>query len=392
MKYFYFIINVIFFSKKKFRKPKQTFFLIVNGDQSDFIKKYINNSDLNIVYNRFSRGIERNAEINIFVLLNVIFNFKFSIIDYIKYYIKFSKPKVVMTLIDNDSSFYELGNNSLYKTILIQNAFRSTQLDVFYKKEELKKRNFKCDYILVFNKHVGKLYNEFLKGKVFQIGSFRSNSIRKKNLKKKYDILYVSRYKGNEDEAFFIKEHNITWGDVRLGEEKIIEHLKNYIKTNRDINLFILGCVITNKRKEIKYWNEKLNDVKFTFLPQDKNRNTYQIIDETKVLISIDSSLGYESIARGNKICVFSVRPDEYPANSSKFGWPSRLSDKGFFWTNSVEYSEFKRVLEDTYAISEKDYFMNKTKNIIPDQMIFDEDNKIFQKIIKELGTGNENN
>mgnify|MGYP001369649907 CR=1 FL=1 len=59
---------------------------------------------------------------------------------------------------------------------------------------------------------------------------------------------------------------------------------------------------------------------------------------------------------------------------------------------NSVEYSEFKRVLEDTYAISEKDYFMNKAKNIIPDQMIFDEDNKIFQKIIKELGTGNGNN
>ena len=80
-----------------------------------------------------------------------------------------------------------------------------------------------------------------------------------------------------------------------------------------------------------------------------EKRDTYKIIDETKVLISIDSSLGYESIARGNKICVFSVRPDKYPTNSSKFGWPFKLKDKGFFWTNSLEYSEFERVLKDTF-------------------------------------------
>ena len=146
------------------------------------------------------------------------------------------------------------------------------------------------------------------------------------------------------------------------------------------------------KDKEKLFWNKKLEGINFNFIPQSDTRNTYQIIDEAKLLISIDSTLGYESIARGNKICVFSVRGNKYPYNSSKFGWPANLNDKGFCWTNSVEYSEFKRVLEDTYAISEKDYFMNKAKNIIPDQMIFDEDNKIFQKIIKALGTGNGNN
>ena len=150
-------------------------------------------------------------------------------------------------------------------------------------------------------------------------------------LKKKYDILFVSSYKGHDENEFFIKEHNITWGETRVGEEIILGHLKQFIKKNDNIRLFILGCKITNKEKEQKYWDQKLNGINFTFIPQDQKRNTYKIIDETKVLISIDSSLGYESIARGNKICVFSVRPDKYPTNSSKFGWPFKLKDKGFF-------------------------------------------------------------
>ena len=86
------------------------------------------------------------------------------------------------------------------------------------------------------------------------------------------------------------------------------------------------------------------------------------------------------------KICVFSVRPDKYPTNSSKFGWPFKLKDKGFFWTNSLEYSEFERVLKDTYLISEEEYFQSKIQDIIPDQIIFDEDNQAFKKIINQIG------
>ena len=62
------------------------------------------------------------------------------------------------------------------------------------------------------------------------------------------------------------------------------------------------------------------------------------------------------------------------------------MKDKGFFWTNSLEYSEFERVLKDTFLISEKEYFQSKTQDIIPNQIIFDEDNQAFKKIINQIG------
>ena len=63
-----------------------------------------------------------------------------------------------------------------------------------------------------------------------QIGSFRSNSVKRLSTVKKYDILFISSYKGHSNTEHYIKEHNVTWGDTRVGEEIIINHLKKFIK------------------------------------------------------------------------------------------------------------------------------------------------------------------
>ena len=146
-----------------------------------------------------------------------------------------------------------------------------------------------------------------------------------------------------------------------------------------------MGRRIASRKKEFKYFQSQLKGINFEFIPREIKRETYQILDQANVLISIDSTLGYESISRGNKICVFSTLPNKYPTNSSKFGWPANLSDRGFFWTNSLEYSEFLRVIKDTLMISDEEYFKYKTGNIIPEQIIRDPDNKIFQKLISEI-------
>ena len=70
---------------------------------------------------------------------------------------------------------------------------------------------------------------------------------------------------------------------------------------------------------------------------------------------------------------------------------PFKLKDKGFFWTNSLEYSEFERVLKDTFLISEKEYFQSKTQDIIPNQIIFDEDNQAFKRLLIKLLINNDN-
>ena len=86
------------------------------------------------------------------------------------------------------------------------------------------------------------------------------------------------------------------------------------------------------------------------------------------------------SLSQGNKFVFFLLDPINIQQTPFKFGWPQKLKEKGFFWTNSLEYEDFDRVLSNTYSISETEYFKTKTQNIIPNQIIFDEENKIFKK------------
>ena len=95
-------------------------------------------SETNVVYNRFARGIEKDSEIYLFVLFSALIRFRFSIKEYVRQFIKYSKPEVIITLIDNDTSFYELSSDFSCKSISIQNSYRSTQLDIFAKIKDLK--------------------------------------------------------------------------------------------------------------------------------------------------------------------------------------------------------------------------------------------------------------
>jgi surface carbohydrate biosynthesis protein len=383
----YTILNLLFFSKIIIKKPLKKKYLIIDGDNSEYITKYIK-KDYNIIFNRFSQRIAKDNEINIYLLFKMFFKFKFNMKEYVKLYIKYSSPKIVITLIDNNIFFYEIESKKKFKKIAIQNAFRTTQHDIFQNDLSLKKK-LSCDYILTFNYHIGQIYQKYIKCKIIQIGSFRSNASKINNDKKIYDIIYVSSYKGFEEKDLYLEKYNITYEKFLRGENKLIKNIVKFIN-EKNYKLYILGCKVKTKDKEIIYWKKKLNGCKYSFIPQQKNRNTYKIIDRAKILICIDSTLGYESISRGNKICIFSVRPNKYPTNSSKFGWPDiKLKSKDFFRTDSTSYSEFKRVVEKVILMDRSKYFQKIKKEIIPGQIIYNKDNILFKNLIKKINNEN---
>ena len=85
---------------------------------------------------------------------------------------------------------------------------------------------------------------------------------------------------------------------------------------NKGIKFTVLGCKAKTASLEKIKWDKIMGSVPYKFIPQKLNRNTYSIVDSAKLLISIDSSLGYESLARKNVVCFFSLRPNKYPTNS----------------------------------------------------------------------------
>jgi len=361
-KYFYFF----FLSKKIFKRPSKKDILIYDSDDSDKFIKYLNKKSFDVLDIRMA--YEPNQRLNLFVLIKCFLNFKFSVKEYFKEYIRLVSPKLLITLTDNYPQFYSLKNvNKNMKTVIVQKAFRSLQpSDVLFKLKYLKKqKNYKCDYLLMFNYETGKIFRSFLKGKIIPIGSFKSNSVlREKKPKKKIDLLYISvfrrlPYKTKKEDFIFF------------------ENLKKFCNQKK-ISLQVLGA--TNYIEEKIFYNKIFGSSMTKFINRYENRNSYKIVDQSKVIVNIDSTLGYEAIARGNNVAFLSIREKKFPFNSRQFGWPVKKKfGKGRFWTDENSYKELSRILN--FLIKRKDKKFKEMSNI----MKFDEGNKSFLNLIKKL-------
>ena len=197
MRIFKKLLILIFLSNKKLKKPLSKDILIVNKDLSNFPIFYFRNIT-ECVDTRFH--MFPNRDLNLYVLTRCILKFKFSLFSYVCEYIKCVNPKILLTLIDNDSLFYKL--KKLFpdtKTVIIQNALRTLRNDdVLSDLKKLKTLSLKADYYFCFNRKIGSIFNSFLDCKVVPIGSFRSNFNQRKKIIKKYDFLYISVFRHDE--------------------------------------------------------------------------------------------------------------------------------------------------------------------------------------------------
>lgn len=362
------IFIAIFLSKKTIKKPLKKKILIINKDLSDFIIKYVK-TNFDILDTRFHYFPFR--QLNLYVLAKSFLKLKFSFFDYVCEYIRLVQPKILITLIDNDPMFYKLKHVfPNIKTIMIQNGLRSlVKEDILSQSKKLKKNNYSVDYYFCFNKEIGNKFKIFLKCNVVSIGSFRSNSYIKKIKKKKYEFLYISVYRFGR----------------KIASEDIIflKNLEKYL-FQKGKSLTILGSQTFYKIHEYNFYKNIFKNINFIFIEKSIKRKTYKILDQSKISINIDSTAGYESLSRNNKVGFFCIRGNQYSYNSLKFGWPNYFKNKGLFWTNKNNYMEIKRVLN--YLIKTNDQeFLSKNNKIINIVMDKDKNNKKFTRCVSKL-------
>jgi len=363
-------LKIVLYAKKKLFKPEKKDILIFDSDLSDYLLKYFNREDVHVLDVRYRQ--KPGQKINLYVILKMILTLKFSSTDYFKYYIGLVEPKIIITMIDNNKTFYKL--KKLYpkaKTILVQNAYRTAEkTDILSQTKELKKDpSLFCDFILVFNNYIGELYKEFLRGEVISIGSFRSNFNKKQNKKKKYEILFISIFRNHLP----LKEEDF----------KLLKTINNYFSKN-DKKLYVLGNMILNSDKEKMFYNSVLKDTNHIFIPREVSRPTYDIVDQSEIIITVESTLGYEALARKNKVAYFSIRGKSYPENTAAFGWPAKKNPRGPFWVNSTEYAEFGKLIEYLNNLRLDEYLKIYNENA-SDLMEHDEDNTKFISLMKDL-------
>ena len=144
----------------------------------------------------------------------------------------------------------------------------------------------------------------------------------------------------------------------------------------------ILGKSIDDNDNAIEFYNNLLGTNKFHYI--NRKGYSYEILDKSEIIIGTTSTLLYEGLSRGKRVGIFSHKSKNSKFRNTKFGWPATKQSKGFFWTNSLENKEIRRVINNICDVGE-----NKWKKIIKNEfgdiLKYDQGNKKFVKFAKKI-------
>ena len=374
-KVFWILVN----SKLDFFKPQKKIILIFDHVNSDILKDYLPKKDTGILFTRKER-------INLSVLFLNFIKGKFTPLEYFEAYIDAVKPKVVITCIDNNPLFYRIKKNKLRKKIVIATTWRTPVHDssVFQFQSTstrlVKDPEFNADHIFVLNESIGKFFKELNIEIVSVIGSFKSNHY-KIDKKKDIKILYISSWNDSSFEKKITSDVNYELYDSF--QKKLLKNIYEYCK-KYNFSITILGKKSGKiAEQEYKYFENIFKNINWKFI-KSKDVNSYETVDRSELIITQNSTLGYESLSRGNKTIFFNESSKLKSLDSLRFGWPDENLEKGGpFWTDQGSFSSCENILN---KILNLDFLMWKeiSERYIRRVILRDENNIKFKSILKK--------
>tara|TARA_X000001036_G_scaffold413712_1_gene428271 strand:- start:24117 stop:25268 length:1152 start_codon:yes stop_codon:yes gene_type:complete len=372
------LIEVLIKAKFKFNFIKKKKILIYDKLTLREVYKNLNQKDIDFIYTR-------NEEFNIFVILKTILRFKFDKKSYLKQMISFHNPKIVLTSSEHDLFFYTLKKYfPKVKFCMVQNGSRSKNFDNF---DQLKRNRekYEIDYFFLFNKYISKEYKKYIKFKPVIIGSIKNNQNKiNKKVQYKRSVLFISQFKpnyvanlNNKKILLTVENDSSFWI-----ENKILPIIKNFCSTNK-ITFGVLGRY-SNKENLFhieKNYYKKIIKTKFNMHSQ--NNSNYKNIDKYENILSIDSTLGHETIPRKRKIMFITARKINNQLVSNAM-WPKKIKSNSNFFTNKIDTLSIENLLKKNVFLNYKKW-EKKNKSFIFDYMPFDFKNKIYQNAINKI-------
>ena len=364
--------------KKKFlfHKPKKKKYLIIEKSESDIL--------LNLLGKKNTETIFLNNEINIYLVFILLLKLKkFNQINYYKEAIKTVKPNFIITAIDTNPNFYKLKKYYPKKIFIsIQNGVR---FDSIFKKE----KNLKCDIIFCQNINLINFFKKRVNSKVIILGKLRNNNISNDTIKENNCLSYISQFRDRNENInninFFGKYNKLTWGEYIQSEKKLVILLNNFCKKNK-IKFNIVGATF-NSSLEKKWYVNLMKSDKINFISRKETNSSYNFLKKSKYIACIDSTLGFEFLSRDKKVIFFSRNTKIKSFDEEiKFGGPTIVKNKGFFYTNEINKKEVKRLMNNITSCNKKNW--KKKINLYKKHVMFyNKGNTIFKNKIRELET-----
>jgi surface carbohydrate biosynthesis protein len=368
---------------KELKKPPNVDVMIYDRNGSELLEPYL----MGKTHVTFST---RGESINLYILLKSIIKFNFwnlnSFDSYITSYIQCVTPKVVITFTDNDSRFYLISKQfPSVKTIMIQNGARGISGDVFDHLEHSDK--FRVDFILSMNVSVGEKYLDYMEGEVIPIGSFKNNLCEKVSRIEEDQVLFISQWAEKPLDSSVLYFENdgtpIKYEEFFSVDRVVLNLLQKWCDRNSK-HLVILGRDQETHHDEFRYYSNLLPVNSFKFLPRIDSLSNYRELDKSKIVVFIDSTLGFESIGRANRTASFAWRKLSDGRQLVRFGWPLELEPEGVFWSSEVSESNFNKIM-DYLNTASKSEWKNVVEKYQKMHVEYDPGNSIFSNLLKNL-------
>jgi surface carbohydrate biosynthesis protein len=377
IKQLWFLLKLLFFSRKVWCWPRQSRVLIFDACNQEIIMEYFQPWHPEVLH-------VRGEKMNIKVLLKSLFRSGSRTDAYVDCFIEKVRPHLVVTLNDNHTGFYSIAvRNTNVVTIFIQNGMRDAQIFERLASKVSLGGSFKVNYMMTFGDSVGEEYAKYIQGCVILMGSLHNNNVPKLQIQQKGMIAFVSQW-GSTSNPTEEKEKEYIYEKQRL----VLQCLANYAKERNKRLMIILRnykqCELLSQEKA--YFRGLVGSEQ-EFYESKNFYSGYQAVDSAEVVVSLNSTLGFESIARGNKTAFFTTEGLAPGLTEYKYDWLGDIPDEGLFWTNRTEPDNFFRILDYLFEVDDVQWRKDVENTKFSSIMAYDPGNFLLKSILKkELG------
>ena len=374
------LLKYFIFAKYTWDWPRQSDVLIFDACHQELLLRFFDPCIPEILH-------VRGEQINMRVLMSSIFNRGSKTEAYVDCFIRQVCPRLVVTYIDNNINFLTISKrHPNVKTLFIQNGLRSYHEDLFAPLDEIDSSllsHLKVDYMLTFGSLIGEEYSRYIAGTVVPIGSMKNNLVRKMPAKQKGVIGYISTWR--KVSARLYGEHYTEHTYITPVDRIIISNLLCYSKA-KNKRLMIISKNPNNgksRKQEEEHFRNLLNQEP-EFFDQPEPYPSYQSVDLADVVVGTESTLSYESIARGNKTAIFSVTGEFLGIPGLNYGWPGDFHDEGLFWTNIPCSKSFYRILDYLFTVEAIQWEKDVDATNFSSLMVYDPENSKLKEILRK--------
>ena len=364
------LFSILITAKWKFKKPKKADILIYDENGSQFLKDLFSNYKIEILKTR-------REEINFYIILQILksLSFKNIFVEYKKIYFKIINPKLIVTNVDINRSFYQIKKIFNCKTMMFQASNRN-QTQLSYNEEDLSK-NYNVDYVFTFGKKVSEKLSNFIRGSFFEIGSIRNNNFVEKQKIEKNSIVFISQYKSSR--AF-------------PKNEKIILRLLSKFCSINKIKLYISTKLNPDDITGYQAYKKILKNTEWIYCPRYNNESSYERVMSADFVVFADSTLGYERLSRGKKTLSLPFgceNPKWCKKNCAHqiipFAYPAETKNEGIFWLNYYSRVKILSKLQSLFSMNDDEWKQVFESSNIKNMIIYDRSNKKFMEIFKKI-------